>query len=85
MEIILWDLDLNRVAEISRNLRLALKEADMKANLIIMSEPPLISRMNLTHRVPILEIEGEYWSLRPGETITKKQCSQLLNILSRRS
>ena len=82
MEIIIWDLDPNRIAEINRNLRMALKDAGIKATIAIMSEPPLISRMNLTHRVPLLEIGGNYWSLPPGEPITQRACTRLLRQLS---
>ena len=79
MEIAIWDIKPSRIAEINRNLRAALYEAGMKANIMIMSEPPLVARMNLTERVPLLEIDGMYWSLKPGETISREACLSLLN------
>ncbi len=84
MEITIWDLDPNRIADINRNLRMALKDEGIKATIVIMSEPPLISRMNLTHRVPLLEIGGNYWSLPPGAPITRHACIRLLQQLSSR-
>ncbi len=84
MEIIIWDLDPNRIADINRNLRIALKDVGINANIVIMSEPPLISRMNLMHRVPLLEIDGNYWSLPPGVPITHNACLHLLKQLSSR-
>ncbi len=84
MEITIWDLDPNRIADINKNLRMALKDVGIRASIVIMSEPPLISRMNLTHRVPLLEIDGNYWSLPPGEPITRHACIRLLKQLSGR-
>ena len=78
MQITIWDLNPNRIAEINKNLLMAIKDTGAKASITIMSEPPLIARMNLTHRVPLLEIDGNYWNLPPGEPITHKACVQLL-------
>ncbi len=85
MEISIWDIKPERIAEINKNLRAALYEAGMKANIMIMSEPPLVARMNLTEKVPLLEIDGMYWSLKPGETISQSACLALLNHIKRLS
>jgi len=44
-----------------------------------LSEPPLMSREGLVGREPVLEIGDAYWSLRPGETISKEACLKLLS------
>lgn len=84
LNITLWDLDTNRIADINRNLHTALKKSGLKGTITIMSEPPLISRMNLTHRIPVLEIDGEYWTLRAGEGISEKDCMRLFSLLAQR-
>ena len=39
----------------------------------------LMSREGLVGREPVLEIGDAYWSLRPGETISKEACLKLLS------
>ena len=46
-----------------------------------MSEPPLLARMGVLHRVPILEIDGVQWALVPNCTISEEDCRNLLKIL----
>ena len=41
--------------------------------------PQLMSREGLVGREPVLEIGDAYWSLRPGETISKEACLKLLS------
>jgi hypothetical protein len=76
--ITIWDDDGQRIATIDRNLHLALAELGMKAVVLSISEPPLLSRERLLGRTPMLEIGGRYWSLRPGETISTEDCRKLL-------
>lgn len=78
MTITIWDDDARRMAAIDRNLHLALAELTMKAVVLRISEPPLLSRERLLGRTPVLEIDGRYWSLRPGETISIEDCRKLL-------
>ena len=74
LSIVIWDYDPERIAEIDRNLHLALR-----GTVSSLSEPPLMSREGLVGREPVLEIGDAYWSLRPGETISKEACLKLLS------
>ena len=76
---VIWDYDPERIAEIDRNLHLALRELNLRGTVSSLSEPPLMSREGLVGREPVLEIGDAYWSLRPGETISKEACLKLLS------
>ena len=76
LSIVIWDYDPERIAEIDRNLHLALHELNLRGTV---SKPPLMSREGLVGREPVLEIGDAYWSLRPGETISKEACLKLLS------
>lgn len=80
LKIVIWDEDGPRSNAISVNLHKALKHLNMKAHVACQSEPPLISRMLLTGRTPLLEIQQQYWSC--GED-TIFSCEQLINLLKR--
>ena len=75
LSIVIWDYDPERIAEIDRNLHLALRELNLRGTVSSLSEPPLMSREGLVGR----EIGDAYWSLRPGETISKEACLKLLS------
>ena len=79
LSIVMWDYDPERIAEIDRNLHLALRELNLRGTVSSLSEPPLMSREGLVGREPVLEIGDAYWSLRPGETISKEACLKLLS------
>ncbi len=79
LSIVIWDYDPDRIAEIDRNLHLALRELNLRGTVSSLSEPPLMSREGLVGREPVLEIGDAYWSLRPGETISKEACLKLLS------
>lgn len=81
LEIIIWDCNADRIAAIDRNLHLALKKIGRKAKVTCMSEPPLLARMDMLHRVPVLEIGGMHWSLTPGKEISEAACDLLLSKL----
>lgn len=81
LEITIWDLDPVRIADIRHNLALAFQDVGIRANIIVMSEPPLISRMQLLHRIPLLEIKGKYWELKRGYPISREACLSLLRQL----
>jgi len=82
-KITIWDVNANRIAEISENLLRAMQSVGSRYDLEIMSEPPLISRMGLLDRLPSFEVDGMYWTLKPGETVTQKEAEQLIRILDR--
>ena len=65
-QIILWESrgEIIRVCELS--VHEALKELGLKATVTVNSEPPLIGRNQLWGKIPVLEIRGLNWSLRPG-------------------
>ena len=70
LSIVIWDYDPERIAEIDRNLHLALRELNLRGTVSSLSEPPLMSREGLVGREPVLEI---------GETISKEACLKLLS------
>ncbi len=78
LEITIWDAEARRIFEIDRNLHLALRALGIRGVTRSISEPPLLARENLLDRVPVLEVEGRYWSLKPGKTISVSECKQLL-------
>ena len=82
--ITIWDTHAGRIAEIERNLLAAMKRAGVRVVVDSQSEPPMVSRMNLLHRVPTLEVDGLFWTLEPGETISEESCLQLLTVLKDR-
>ncbi len=82
-KIVIWDSDPRRIAEISDNLILAMQELGTRYDLEVMSEPPLISRMGLMDRLPSFEVDGMYWTLKPGETVTREEAGQFLRIIGR--
>ena len=63
LSIVIWDYDPERIAEIDRNLHLALRELNLRGTVSSLSEPPLMSREGLVGREPVLEIGDAYWSL----------------------
>ena len=81
VRITIWDTNAERIAEIDRNLHLAMQELGIKGATRSISEPPLLARESLLDRVPVLEIAGRHWSLTPNTTITQKLCRELLRML----
>ena len=81
MDIVIWDIDARRIEVIDRNLRLAMKQLGMRGRVTSMSEPPLLGRMGLLDRVPVLEIDGCYWSLKNNSIMSQEQCLTLLSRL----
>lgn len=81
--VTIWDTHAPRIAETERNLLAAMKRAGVRVVVDSQSEPPMVSRMNLLHRVPTLEIDGMFWTLNPGEAISEEACVQLLTALRR--
>lgn len=79
--LILWDHNTERIAEISANIRKVMQEKGIEGTIRVMSEPPLLARMGVLHRVPILEIDGVQWALVPNCTISEEDCRNLLKIL----
>ena len=79
LQIIIWDNDRQRIAEIDTNLQTALNEIKLKAVILTNSEPPSLARETLLSRLPVLEIAGRYWSMHPGVAFSKADCSCLLS------
>ena len=65
-QIILWETDGETIRACELAVYKALKELGLRATVIVNSEPPLIGRHQLWKRLPVLEIQGLHWSLRPG-------------------
>ena len=81
IEITIWDNDLKRIRAIERNVALAMRSLNLKGAVKIISEPPLLSREKLLNRVPVLEINDHYWSLKPQTEISESQCRELLSFI----
>mgnify|MGYP006995949147 CR=1 FL=1 len=53
LSIVIWDYNPERIAEIDRNLHLALRELNLRGTVSSLSEPPLMSREGLVGREPV--------------------------------
>ena len=78
LKIVIWDTDPNRIAQIDHNLHLSFKELGLKGIITCNSEPPSLVRAGLFGRVPVLELEGKYWSGAPGKVFSVSACINLL-------
>ncbi|HSR13236.1 MAG TPA: hypothetical protein VLS90_17445 [Thermodesulfobacteriota bacterium] len=65
-EIILWECNGENIQACLRAVHETLKDLGLHAVVTVHSEPPLIGRNQLWKRLPVLEIRGLHWSLRPG-------------------
>ena len=65
-QIVIWESRGEIIRACERSVCQALKELNLKGTVIINSEPPSIARNQLCARLPVLEIDDMYWSLRPG-------------------
>lgn len=81
MEIQILDNDARRIAEIDRNINLALRELKINALVTSNSEPPSLAREGLIGKVPVLQIAGKYWSISEKRAFTKQECITLLTRL----
>lgn len=81
MKITIWDLDAKRIARIEKRLYEAMRECGAKGMVAIQSEPPLLSRMNLTNSIPVLEVEGLFWMQEPGKEFDKTACQEFIHII----
>ena len=79
--IIIWDNKTERARESEIAVSQALIELGLKMSITVNSEAPLISRNQLWNRLPVLEIKGVHWSLKPGQTFTKQQLVKLFKKL----
>jgi hypothetical protein len=78
MHITIWDNDPERISQIDKNLNTALNELGVRAVVSSNAEPLSLERENLLPRLPVLEINDHYWSLKPGKVFSKEQCKSLL-------
>jgi thioredoxin 1 len=76
-EIILWESSVERIHACETAIYGALRKIGYKANLVINSETPLLSRQQLWQRLPVLEIRGQLWNLNPGRAFTVDQLTRL--------
>ena len=77
-EIIIWESNVETIHACESAVSQALKDLGLKVRVSINSEPPLISRMGLWDRLPVLEIRGLHWSLHPGRAFTAGEVTRLL-------
>ena len=78
MRITIWDIDPERISQIDKNLNMALAELGLRAVVASNADPLSLERENLLPRLPVLEIDDLYWSLKPGRAFSKDQCKSLL-------
>jgi hypothetical protein len=78
MHIVIWDIDTERISQIDKNLNTALNEMGVRAVVASNADPLSLERENLLPRLPVLEINGLYWSLKPGKVFSKEECQSLL-------
>lgn len=65
-QIVIWESRGEIIRACERSVCQALKELNLKGTVTINSEPPSIARNRLCARLPALEIDDMFWSLRPG-------------------
>lgn len=82
ISITLWEQSAERILEIDKNLHAAAQELGIRIHLSIMSETPLLGRNRLLDKIPVLEIDGMQWRIRPYQVFTKEECAALLNKLT---
>lgn len=82
-KIVIWDTNARRASEISRNFGLAMQRTGIRHDLEIMSEPPLVARMGLSGRLPVLEVDGMLWNWKIGEGISEEAAVKLLYLLEK--
>jgi len=78
-EIILWESDVKIIHACTLSIYKTLKKLGLKATVIVNSEPPLIGRKQLWGRLPVIEIRGLDWSLRPGCAFTVEDLTPLFS------
>lgn len=78
LKIVIWDLYPERIAQIDKNLCIALRNLGMKGLVTCNSEPPSLVRAGIYHRVPALEIEGKFW-MCSSSTPDVEACTKLLH------
>lgn len=81
LDICIWDLDSERIENIEKKVRASLVRFKAKAKVHSNAEPPLVARMNLTAQVPVLEINGFFWSQAPGKEFTQEACDSLISLV----
>jgi len=80
-KITIWEVNKEIISACEKALTEALKDLKLKKEIHINSEPPLISRHGLFGRLPVLEIQGRFWNLKPNCSFTKEQVIGLLKRL----
>lgn len=81
LEITLWECNSNIIRACEIALYEALKKIGLKAVITVNSEPPLIARNQLWDRLPVLEIQGLYFSLHPGRPFSVDELVRLFKVL----
>lgn len=81
LRIVIWDDEPERLRAAEAELKHALRELCLEGEIASQCEPPLLARMGLTGRTPVLEIDGQYWHLGPGRTPDRRSCCNLLRQL----
>lgn len=81
LEIALWECNSDVIRACETALHEALKKLGLRAVITINCEPPLISRNQLWDRLPVLEIQGLYFSLHPGRPFSVEELTRLFKIL----
>lgn len=80
LSIVIWDIYPERIAQIDKNLHLAMQSMGARGIITSNSEPPSLVRAGVYHRVPALEIKGRFWTCN-SSTPSVTACIKLLNII----
>ena len=80
-QIILWEINIEIIRACELAIYKALKKLDLKATVIINSEPPLIGRNQLWGRLPVIEIRGLNWSLKPRCAFRVEDLNRLFSVI----
>lgn len=83
IQVTIWDLSPKRIYRISNYLKKAMIQLDIEGQVCSMSEPPLLGRMGVIHKIPVLEIDGLFWNIENTNDISFDMCICLLSFLKK--
>jgi hypothetical protein len=72
------DHDADRIILLEKTLQSALTALGMRGGITCISDSLHIAREGVLARVPVIEIEGSYWSLRSGRVPEMKDLIELV-------
>ena len=80
----LWDDNAQRLTALERNLRVVMKAMNIKAEVQMNNEPPLLARHGINGKTPAVQVnDGDFWTHVPDELISVENLEKLFTALRR--